>query len=67
MGKLSNQLVIQRINLRFGDQVSVPSEPFGLLTFETSAENISDLLLFLKEDKELQFNYLTDITGIHIP
>jgi len=25
------------------------------------------VLRFLKEDKELQFNYLTDITGIHYP
>ena len=51
----------------FGDRISVPSEPYGLLTFETSSENISEVLRFLKEDKELKFNYLTDITGIHFP
>ena len=67
MIKLSNQQVIQSLNLRFGDRISVPSEPFGLLTFETSAENISEVLRFLKEDRELKFNYLTDITGIHFP
>lgn len=67
MGKLSNQQVIQSITSVFGDRISVPSEPYGLLTFETSAENISELLRFLKEDKELKFNYLTDITGIHFP
>lgn len=67
MGKLSNQQVIQSITSRFGDGISVPSEPFGLLTFETSKENISAVLRFLKEDNELKFNYLTDITGIHIP
>jgi len=67
MIKLNNQSVIQSLNLRFGDQISVPSEPFGLLTFETSAENIVEVLRFLKEDKQLKFNYLTDITGIHIP
>lgn len=67
MGKLSNQQVIQNITSAFGDRISVPSEPFGLLTFETSAENISEVLRFLKEDKDLRFNYLTDITGIHFP
>lgn len=67
MGKLSNQQVIQSLTARFSDRISIPSEPFGLLTFGTSAENIHEILRFLKEDPELRFNYLTDITAIHIP
>ncbi len=67
MGKLNNQQVIQSLTTRFGERISVPSEPFGLLTFETSAENIHEVLRFLKEDSEMKFNYLTDITGIHFP
>ncbi len=67
MGTLSNQVVIQKLTARFADKISVPTEPFGLLTFETNTETIAEVLGFLKEDKELQFNYLTDITGIHYP
>ena len=67
MGKLSNQQVTQSITTRFGEKISIPNEPFGLLTFVTSAENINEILSFLKADNELRFNYLTDITGIHIP
>ena len=67
MGRLSRQAVLQKITAQFNESISVPTEPFGLLTFETSSENISSVLRFLKEDKELQFNYLTDITGIHYP
>lgn len=67
MGILSNQVVIQKLTARFADKISVPTEPFGLLTFETNTETITEVLRFLKEDKELQFNYLTDITGIHYP
>ena len=67
MGKITNQQVTQRITARFGERVTVPAEPFGLLTFGTSAENISEVLAFLKNDSELKFNYLTDITGIHFP
>ncbi len=67
MGKISNQAVLQKITAHFGDQVSVPSEPFGLLTFETTKESILELLSFLKNDPELAFNYLTDITAIHYP
>jgi NADH-quinone oxidoreductase subunit C len=67
MGTLSNQVVIQKLTARFADKISVPTEPFGLLTLETNTETIAEVLRFLKEDNELQFNYLTDITGIHYP
>src|SRR5690606_1512035 len=67
MGKISNQAVLQKLTERFGSAASIPSEPFGLLTFETGKEHIIDVLTFLKEDPELKFNYLTDITGIHYP
>ena len=67
MGKISNQQVVQSLTSKFGDNLTIPTEPFGLLTFETTAEHINEVLRFLKEDKELKFNYLTDITGIHFP
>ena len=67
MGKLTNQAVLQKITARFGDKLSIPSEPFGLLSFETAKDDIAEVLSFLKNDPELDFNYLTDITGIHYP
>ena len=67
MGTLSNQVVLQKLTARFADKISVPTEPFGLLSLETNTETIAEVLRFLKEDKELQFNFLTDITGIHYP
>lgn len=67
MGKISNQEVLQKITAAFGERISVPSEPFGLLTLETTPDAISELLAFLKNDQQLAFNYLTDITGIHYP
>jgi NADH-quinone oxidoreductase subunit C len=67
MSKLTTQAVLQKITARFSDSISVPAQPYGLLTFETGKENISAVLQFLKEDKELEFIYLTDITGIHYP
>jgi NADH-quinone oxidoreductase subunit C len=67
MSKLNSQAVLQKITARFSDSISVPTQPYGLLTFETGKESISEILQYLKEDKELQFIYLTDITGIHYP
>ncbi|MGV3705901.1 MAG: NADH-quinone oxidoreductase subunit C [Arcticibacter sp.] len=65
MAKLSNQELVQKITSKFASRVSAFSEPHGLLTFETSREAIIDILTFLKND--LDFNFLTDITGIHYP
>lgn len=65
MGKISNQELIQKISSKFADRVSSFSEPMGMLTFETSREGIIDVLTYLKKD--LDFNFLTDITGIHYP
>jgi NADH-quinone oxidoreductase subunit C len=67
MGKIANQHIIDKLNSQFGEQILTPAEPFGLLTFETSVTIIADVLAFLKNDKELQFIYLTDITAVHYP
>ena len=67
MNKFNNQSVLEKINLRFAGLISTPEEPFGLLTFETGKESILEILTYLKEDQDLRFNYLTDITGIHYP
>lgn len=67
MGKISNQTVLDKLTQQFGDKISAAAEPYGLLTFETTKEDIIPILTFLKKDEELKFNFLTDITGIHYP
>ena len=67
MGKITNEELLSNINTRFGDAVTVVGEPFGLLTLETTKEQINDLLAFLKSSPVLQFIYLTDITAVHYP
>lgn len=67
MGKISNEELLNSIKAKFESDVTEVTEPFGLLTFETSREKITDLLAFLKNDSMLQFIYLTDITAIHYP
>ena len=67
MGKITNEELLNSIKAKFESDVTEVTEPFGLLTFETSREKIIDLLTFLKTDAKLQFIYLTDITAIHYP
>lgn len=67
MGKILNEEVIDHLSSKFGEQISVLSGPSDLLDFETSRENITAVLTYLKTDSALQFNYLTDITAVHHP
>lgn len=67
MGKITNEELLTKISDKFQDQFTVVGEPFGLLTLETSREQIIDILSFLKNDPILQFIFLTDITAIHYP
>ncbi|MBS1528502.1 MAG: NADH-quinone oxidoreductase subunit C [Bacteroidetes bacterium] len=67
MGKITNEEVLSSIKQKFEADVTDVSEPFGLLTFETTREKITELLTFLKADPQLQFIFLTDITAIHYP
>ncbi len=59
--------VINQLNQKFGEQVSLLTEISDLPNFETSPEQITEVLTFLKTDPTLQFNYLTDLTAVHYP
>jgi len=67
MDKLTNQVVVEKLNSTFGDKVYHISEPKGLLSVETYKDTIIDLLSFIKNDEMMQFIYLTDITAVHYP
>ena len=67
MARISNQRILERLNEGFESKISNIEEPYALLTFETQKEHLFDLLSFLKNDSELSFNYLTDITAVHYP
>ncbi len=67
MGKILIEEVVNRLNLKFAEQISLIPEPSDLYNFETSREQITEVLSFLKTDPALQFLFLTDITAVHYP
>ncbi|RFZ82961.1 NADH-quinone oxidoreductase subunit C [Mucilaginibacter terrenus] len=67
MGKIANEVLVEKLAGRFGDQVMPLNQDFGLLAVETTKELITDVLAYLKQDEELKFIFLTDITAIHYP
>jgi NADH-quinone oxidoreductase subunit C len=64
---LTNELIIQRLKQRFGDQVFGFEEPYGMLTFEVHKDLNLEVLQFLYDDPELSFQFLTDLTAVHYP
>jgi len=67
MGKIANEVLLQKLTDRFPGQITETGADFGLLTVETAKETITDVLTFLKTDAALQFIFLTDLTAIHYP
>jgi len=67
MDKVDNNILLLRLQEHFGEIVKGQDIPYGLLTIEIDKNHIIEVLEFLKRDEELQFIYLTDITGVHYP
>lgn len=67
MDKLTNTLIFDRLNDKFGDRVQLLGEPYDLLTVAVDKSHIIDVLSYVKTEEELSFNYLTDITAAHYP
>lgn len=67
MDKVTNTALIDLLGEKFGEQLYNVSEPYGLLTFQTDKDKIINVLTFLKENGEVDFNFLTDITAVHYP
>lgn len=59
--------VIDLLTTKFINDVAVIQDEHGMIVAQTDRENIISVLKYLKEDKELQFIYLTDITAVHYP
>ncbi|MBA3827800.1 MAG: NADH-quinone oxidoreductase subunit C [Taibaiella sp.] len=64
---LTNDIVKQHLIEKFGEQLSVWEEPYGLLTFTAPAAANLKVMQFLFDQQELQFQFLTDLTAVHFP
>ncbi|MDF0720013.1 MULTISPECIES: NADH-quinone oxidoreductase subunit C [Chryseobacterium group] len=63
---MTNDFVLDAIKREFPDSVISASEPYGMLTLEIKKEDIKKVIHHLR-DSSLDFNFLTDICGIHYP
>lgn len=59
--------ILGKIRERLEDSLLSSEEVGGILTLRVTADSLPDTLRFLKEDPQLQFEFLTDLCGVHYP
>jgi NADH-quinone oxidoreductase subunit C len=64
---LTNDTVFTALDQQFPGAILARTEPYGMLTLETTREQIIPILRFVRQDATLQVNFLTSLCGIHYP
>ncbi len=65
---LTNETIQNKLTEKFGESLVHWNESYGMLSFEVTQKDLNlKILQFLFDEPELQFRFLTDITGIHYP
>lgn len=62
-----DNLVISKLNNQFNGAVLHHELLSDMLSITVAKENIQDILLFLRDNQELQYNFLTTLCGMHYP
>lgn len=64
---LTNEIIREKLQEKFGDAITGYAEPYGMLTFSTSKDINLKVLQFLYDDPTLRFQFMTDLTAVHYP
>ncbi|WP_125718854.1 NADH-quinone oxidoreductase subunit C [Flavobacterium ustbae] len=64
---LENNQIQDKLVETFSNDVFNFQQERDIFSLEASADKITPLILFLKNDPELKFHFLTDLCGIHYP
>lgn len=62
-----DQLVVSKLSNRFGNAIESHETLSDMLCLTVKKEFIQSILLFLRDDQELQYNFLTTLCGMHYP
>ena len=57
----------EKLVATFGTAVFQFNQDRDIFTFEVSADVITSVILFLKNDPQLRFHFFTDLCGVHYP
>lgn len=63
----SGHPLVKKLKAQFGEAIGEASEFIGQLSVQVDAGGIVEICDFLKNDGEVSFNYLSDLTCVHYP
>jgi NADH-quinone oxidoreductase subunit C len=63
----SGHPLVKKLKAKFGEAIGDASEFIGQLSVRVDAQRIVEICDYLKNDKEVSFNYLSDLTCVHYP
>lgn len=67
MSTLTNEYIQSRLQETFGDALISAEEIAGFFTITVAKDKAYDVAKLLKEDRELNFHFLTTMCGLHYP
>ena len=65
--EMDKSFVIDKLYTAFGGDILMVDTASDILTVTVASPVIHDVIRFLKEDENMNFNFLTDLCGIHYP
>lgn len=63
----ANHPLVKELKQKFGQAIGEAQEFIGQLSVRVNRDQIVDVCEFLRDDKETQFDYLSDVTCVHYP
>jgi NADH-quinone oxidoreductase subunit C len=67
MDSAAQEKIINIIKEQFEGEVLLIENPYNFLTINVKKDRIVELIKYLYDHQEAQFQYLTDLCGIHFP
>lgn len=64
---LTNEFLLEKLQTQFGAAILGSEQVSDYLNVEIDAAKNAEILRFLRSDAELNFMYLTDLCGVHMP
>ncbi len=62
-----SESVVLLLKEKFGEDILSVESPYHFLTISVSQARVVEIIQFLYDHKDLQFQYLTTLCGIHFP
>jgi NADH-quinone oxidoreductase subunit C len=64
---MDNSFIIDKLYKAFGEDILQMDTAADVLSFTVARPVIHEVISFLKENENMNFNFLTDLCGIHYP